>query len=389
MKRLLLLAFTGIALAQQPVVIKDTSGNAIGSNSNALLVYLNASGITLPVSGTFWQTTQPVSQSGTWTVQPGNTPNSTAWLVTGTGGTFPVTGTFWQTTQPVSWTSQSVSLTGAWPYSGALGSVSVTGNVSSNIAQVLGSAISATNPMFASITDGTHQMGTMTAFGSTPSTAYALNANVSLFQGTTAIGSGAPLQVTLANTGANTNKLLVTADPITFASAQAVTQSGTWTDRIVGNGGATLDAAPGSAPTNAVAVQGVASMTPVQITQSYPPGLTTALSAPVVINATGSVQIVTGTAAKQTYITFLQFAINGTADNIALVEGTGTTCGASTTGMAGGSTAATGWNLLANGSVTSSNGGWWVFKTATTGDNVCLLASSGAQISGVVIYAQQ
>ena len=143
MKRLLLLAFTGIALAQQPVVIKDTSGNAIGSNSNALLVYLNASGITLPVSGTFWQTTQPVSQSGTWTVQPGNTPNSTAWLVTGTGGTFPVTGTFWQTTQPVSWTSQSVSLTGAWPYSGALGSVSVTGNVSSNIAQVLGSAISA------------------------------------------------------------------------------------------------------------------------------------------------------------------------------------------------------------------------------------------------------
>jgi fibronectin-binding autotransporter adhesin len=31
------------------------------------------------------------AQSGTWTVQPGNTANSTAWLVTGTGGTFPVT----------------------------------------------------------------------------------------------------------------------------------------------------------------------------------------------------------------------------------------------------------------------------------------------------------
>lgn len=30
-------------------------------------------------------------QNGTWTVQPGNTPNTTAWLVTGTGGTFPVT----------------------------------------------------------------------------------------------------------------------------------------------------------------------------------------------------------------------------------------------------------------------------------------------------------
>ncbi len=31
------------------------------------------------------------AQSGTWTVQPGNTANTTAWLVTGTGGTFPVT----------------------------------------------------------------------------------------------------------------------------------------------------------------------------------------------------------------------------------------------------------------------------------------------------------
>lgn len=37
--------------------------------------------------------TVAATQSGTWTVQPGNTANTTAWLVTGTGGTFPVTGT--------------------------------------------------------------------------------------------------------------------------------------------------------------------------------------------------------------------------------------------------------------------------------------------------------
>jgi hypothetical protein len=30
------------------------------------------------------------AQTGTWTVQPGNTPNTTAWLVTGTGGSFPI-----------------------------------------------------------------------------------------------------------------------------------------------------------------------------------------------------------------------------------------------------------------------------------------------------------
>ena len=48
--------------------------------------------------------TMNARQSGTWTMQPGNTANSTAWIVTGAGGTFPVTGTFWQTTQPVSGT---------------------------------------------------------------------------------------------------------------------------------------------------------------------------------------------------------------------------------------------------------------------------------------------
>lgn len=72
-----------------------------GATSSATLyatclnqVFVNASG-QMGITG-------PVTQSGTWTVQPGNTPNTTAWLVTGTGGTFPVTGTFWQTTQPIS-----------------------------------------------------------------------------------------------------------------------------------------------------------------------------------------------------------------------------------------------------------------------------------------------
>lgn len=64
----------------------------------------------VPVSGTFFQATQPVSgtvaatQSGTWTVQPGNTANTTAWKVDGSAVTQPVSGTFWQATQPVSGT---------------------------------------------------------------------------------------------------------------------------------------------------------------------------------------------------------------------------------------------------------------------------------------------
>lgn len=42
------------------------------------------------------------TQSGTWTVQPGNTANTTAWKVDGSAVTQPVSGTFWQATQPVS-----------------------------------------------------------------------------------------------------------------------------------------------------------------------------------------------------------------------------------------------------------------------------------------------
>jgi len=82
-----------------------------------------------PVTGTFWQATQPisgaVSQSGTWTVQPGNTANTTAWKVDGSAVTqpvsissmpsTPVTGTFWQATQPVSIASMpSTPVTGTF-----------------------------------------------------------------------------------------------------------------------------------------------------------------------------------------------------------------------------------------------------------------------------------
>lgn len=105
-----------------------------------------------------------------------------------------------------------------------------------------------------------------------------------------------------------------------------------------------------------------------------------------VINLTASGQLVTALANQSVYVCFLQFSLGAVADNVALVEGTGSTCGTGTVGMAGGATAATGWNLLANGSVTAANSGLWVYRTATVGDNICLLVSSAAQISGVMIY---
>lgn len=74
------------------------AASATGSIS-AKLRFIAATGI--PITGTVTVGSHAVTnagtfavqaaQSGTWTVQPGNTANTTAWLVTGTGGTFPAT----------------------------------------------------------------------------------------------------------------------------------------------------------------------------------------------------------------------------------------------------------------------------------------------------------
>ena len=65
--------------------LTNTQQSAIQLDSSGRLL-VNVSNASIAVTGTFWQATQPVSgtvaatQSGTWTVQPGNTQNTTAWL---------------------------------------------------------------------------------------------------------------------------------------------------------------------------------------------------------------------------------------------------------------------------------------------------------------------
>lgn len=81
-----------------PVLIYDSSGNSLNSTSNALNVFVNNS--SLAVTGTFWQTTQPVS--GTVTANQGG-----SWAVTANAGT----GTF-QTN--VTNSSIPVTQSGSW-----------------------------------------------------------------------------------------------------------------------------------------------------------------------------------------------------------------------------------------------------------------------------------
>jgi hypothetical protein len=165
--------------------IKAASTAAVATDT-ALVVAISPNN-TVGVSGTVGISgTVSATQSGTWTVQPGNTANTTAWLVTGTGGTFPAT-------QSGTWTVQPGNTANTVPWLTTINqggnSATVTG---ANALKVDGSAV--TQPV----------SGTVTA---AQPTAANLNATV--------IGTG------------------------TFA-VQA-SQSGNWTTRIVGNTGGILD----------------------------------------------------------------------------------------------------------------------------------------------------
>lgn len=116
---------------------------------------------TVPVTGTFWQTTQPVSFAANVTLNPSsafiglttvvhgsnvtlNASNAYIGLVT-VANTVPVTGTFWQSTQPVSFTG-NVTLN---PSSSFIGSVTAYEAVSTSIAHGMVSAASGSLVQFA------------------------------------------------------------------------------------------------------------------------------------------------------------------------------------------------------------------------------------------------
>jgi hypothetical protein len=101
--------------ASDPIFVQLSNGTmALSVTGTSLDVNLTNSSV--PVTGTFWQATQPVSGtvavsgvSGTVAVTQSTSP----WAVDGSGYTQPVSGTFWQATQPVSGTVAATQ-SGTW-----------------------------------------------------------------------------------------------------------------------------------------------------------------------------------------------------------------------------------------------------------------------------------
>src|SRR5581483_130683 len=110
----------------------------------------------------------------------------------------------------------------------------------------------------------------------------------------------------------------------------------------------------------------------------------------VSINQTANTQLVAGTSSKKIYPCSIHL-VTATAQNVALVEGTGTTCATGTAGVTGfgGATAATGWNLAANGGIAYGDGSAALGAEGTAADNLCLFQSGTGQVSGGLSYVVQ
>ena len=106
------------------------------------------------------------------------------------------------------------------------------------------------------------------------------------------------------------------------------------------------------------------------------------------IGSATTTRIIAPTAAKKTFICSIDlFAF--AADNIAIVEGTGGTCGAGTAGIVGGTTTATGISFPAQGGLAKGTGASAVWATAGTNVDFCLITSTTGPLTGTVAWVQQ
>jgi hypothetical protein len=315
-------------------------------DSNKYL-YVDVANSSLAVTGTFWQATQPVS------------------------------GTFWQTTQPI---SGAISFTA--PQHTIVDSGTVTAVTS--ITNALPAGTNVLGHVIADTGSTTAVTGNVTAVQTTGTNLHAVLDTTS----TTAVTQA---------TGTNLHAVLDTT------STTAVTQStaSNLNAAVVGTGTA-------GSPAGGVALMTKLLVTPDSV--ALPANQSVNISqingaAPVLdpcqgqtklfinISQTGNTKLVTGTSAKKIYICGISVPPQAAAVNLALVEGTGSTCGTSTVaipGITGGDgTAAKGANMAINGGFMYGNGGYSIGQETTNADDMCLFQSGSGQVSGGLAYVVQ
>lgn len=77
--------------------------------------------------------------------------------------------------------------------------------------------------------------------------------------------------------------------------------------------------------------------------------------------------------------------VTAAANNVALADDNTDNCASVTAGLAGGVTAASGWNFAANGGIALNGGNASVMRTVTTNAVLCLVTSAATQLSGQIV----
>jgi len=359
--------------------LRSASGAEIGTAGSPLRI--DPTGSTAqPVTGTFWQATQPVS--GTFWPTTAGSPSSArlsdgaAFYDAAKTGQLPVAldGSGYLKTHE----QGTATISGTVTANAGTGTFTVGGTVTAN--QGTAAAASGRWPVY--VTDGTNTFPTMDAAarrgyvqvtdGTTNATVIAataaLKTDLSSIAGTaTPAGNG---------TAANSLRVTVASDSTgTIAATQATASSLNVRPDTSGATGA----AP---PARADFVGGLAS----GATGGFVVGVTVCDSfANVTVSTATTTLLVTGVSGRHVRICSLSL-VTAAANNVALLSGTGATCGTGTTGMSGGTTAATGWNFAANGGLTQGSGIGEVNRTNATGDSVCIVTSAATQLSGRISY---
>lgn len=109
---------------------------------------------------------------------------------------------------------------------------------------------------------------------------------------------------------------------------------------------------------------------------------------PVNIGSATTTRIAANAGGKKIYVCSAQL-LAFLADNVAITEGTGGTCGTGTAGVVGGTTTATGISFPAQGGLSVGNGSSAVWATATAGDDLCFITSTTGPLTGHVKWVQQ
>lgn len=107
-------------------------------------------------------------------------------------------------------------------------------------------------------------------------------------------------------------------------------------------------------------------------------------------NGTANAQVVTGVASRKVYICSVFFQMNGGANTVSVVSGTGSVCATGTTaitGMDGSTTAANGFSFTANSGIALGGGGAPIAATSNNADNVCVFVGSATRVVGGISFA--